>query len=65
MRDINRIKRILKLLETLWRNASDERFGQLLINLGVCDDESRLWSNEDEDVEKHLKTIIKKEGIKE
>ena len=32
MREKNRIKRILKLLETLWKNYPDQRLGQILEN---------------------------------
>jgi len=54
MRDKKRINKILKLLKTLWEQSPDKRFGQLLINLRICEDEYRLWSNEDNDLEKYL-----------
>lgn len=63
MRNPKRINKILNLLQTLWQNSPDLRFGQLLINLGICDDENRLWNNEDEDLEKYLKSTIE-EGTK-
>ena len=59
MRDKKRIKRILKLLETLWNNNSDQRFGQLLINLGIVDDSINVWQNEDNGLEEYLKQKIK------
>jgi len=57
MREKERIKRILELLQTHWEKHQDLRFGQLLINLGVCDDNIRFWRNDDEDLEKYLKTL--------
>jgi len=55
MRDKERIKRILKLIEDYWNKNPDQRFGQLLINLGICADDLRLWKNEDSGLEEHLK----------
>jgi len=55
MRDIKRIKRILKLLERIWKEAPDQRFGQLLINIGLTEDSLRQWQNEDEGLEVYLK----------
>lgn len=60
MRDIKRIDRILKLIETEWKNVSDERFGQFLINMGICEDSLRLWNVEDDVMEKHLIKLSKK-----
>ena len=54
MRDKKRIKRILKLLEKIWLDAPDMRFGQLLINLQVVEDSIKLWTNEDDGLEKYL-----------
>lgn len=54
MRDPKRIKKILKALENRWNEFSDMRFGQLLINLGVCEDDMRLWNLEDDITLKHL-----------
>jgi len=61
MRDKKRINKILKLLKTLWEQSPDKRFGQLLINLRICEDEYRLWSNEDNDLEKYLTNLLKEE----
>jgi len=55
MRDKERIKRILNLIEEKWNENSDMRFGQLLINMGICDDDLRLWRNEDSGLEEFLK----------
>jgi len=54
MRDKKRIKRILKLLQKIWLTMPDQRFGQLLINLGIADDSMRLWINEDDGMEEYL-----------
>ena len=54
MRDERRIKRILKILEEIWEKSSDQRFGQLLINLGVIKDDFETWKNEDDLLEEHL-----------
>ncbi len=61
MRDPKRIKIILKLLEEIWSQMPDQRFGQLLINLGIIEDSIRVWTNEDDGFEKYLKAIIKKD----
>jgi len=54
MRDERRIKKILKILEEIWEKSSDQRFGQLLINLGVIKDDFETWKNEDDLLEEHL-----------
>jgi len=54
MRDKNRIKRILKLIEDIWTKDFDQRFGQLLINLGIVADDFNTWQNEDDILEKNL-----------
>ncbi|MBU2576330.1 MAG: hypothetical protein KKF50_01275 [Nanoarchaeota archaeon] len=54
MRDKNRIKRILKLIEEIWINNADQRFGQLLINLGIVSDDFNTWQTEDDILEKRL-----------
>lgn len=59
MREKARIKRVLKLLEKLWTDVSDERFGQLLINLRIVNDDLRLWNNEDDGLEKYLEEVWK------
>jgi len=62
MRDKARIKRILKLLEKHWNDYPDQRFGQLLINLGIADDSMRVWRNEDDALEKYLEINLKKKN---
>lgn len=59
MRDEKRIKRILNLLEEIWNKHSDERLGQLLINIGIAEDTMPLWSIEDDDMEKGLNKVLK------
>ena len=54
MRDKKRIKRILNILEEIWKNNQDQRFGQLLINLGLVNDDIMTWQTEDDLIEKHL-----------
>ncbi len=54
MRNPNRIKRILRLIEEIWSSSPDQRFGQLLINLGLIPDNLDSWKYEDEDLEKYL-----------
>jgi hypothetical protein len=60
MREEARIKRILELIEKKWMTFPDSRFGQLLINIGICADDNRLWHVEDDLMEKHLKEVLKK-----
>jgi hypothetical protein len=54
MRNPNRIKRILRLIEKIWSSSPDQRFGQLLINLGLIPDNLDSWGYEDADLEKYL-----------
>ena len=62
MRDIKRIKRILKLIEDYWNKYSDQRFGQLIINMGIADDSNRVWQRDDWDLEQDLIKDLKKEN---
>ena len=62
MRDIKRIKRILKLIEDYWNKYSDQRFGQLIINMGIADDSNRVWQRDDWDLEEDLIKDLKKEN---
>jgi hypothetical protein len=52
MRDIKRIKRILKDLELIWMSPDnqDMRLGQLLININSVY-EKHMWFVEDDDLE--------------
>ena len=54
MRDEKRIERILKILEEIWKENPNQRFGQLLINLGIINDNLITWKNEDDLLEKSL-----------
>ena len=54
------IQKILKQIEEIWKDSPDQRFGQLLINLGIADDSVRLWQNEDSGLEQWLQEHIKK-----
>jgi len=60
MRDIKRIKRILKQLEYIWSKNPDQRFGQLLINYNLCNDSFSTWNFEDNELEKFLDMQITK-----
>jgi hypothetical protein len=55
MREYERIDRILGLIGKAWKQRSDYRFGQLLINLGVVPDDFRLWNIEDDEWEAWFK----------
>jgi uncharacterized protein YihD (DUF1040 family) len=57
MRDKNRINRILRILEEIWDRNPDQRFGQLLINLGVVKDDFGTLHVEDDLMEQHLMKI--------
>jgi uncharacterized protein YihD (DUF1040 family) len=59
MRDIKRIKKILGILEEIWSRNPDQRFGQLLINLGVVKDDFDTLHVEDDLMERHLMKIKK------
>lgn len=61
MREKERIKRILNLLEKYWNKHPDQRFGQMLINLRIIPDNYGVWKNEDDGFEKYLKEVIKNE----
>ena len=58
MRDKNRIKKILYLLDELWNKHPDYRFGQLLINYQIVPDDFTVWKNEDDGLEKYLEAIL-------
>ena len=46
MRSKKRIKPILKFIEDKWNESPDQRFSQLLINLGIVTDNLRDWNTE-------------------
>ena len=59
MRDPKRIKRILEMIEECWNKYPDQRFTQLLINLGLMEDGTK-WHYEDDELEEGLKEYISK-----
>jgi len=59
MRDTKRIDRILKLIGDHWKENPDCRFGQMLINANICNDDLRLWQNEDDGLEQYLNELNK------
>ena len=60
MREQERIDRITNLINTMWKKTPDMRFGQLLINIGVMEDDMVMWNIEDDKWEEHLLKINKK-----
>lgn len=56
MREPKRIKRILKLIEKIWKNCPDLRLCQLL---GNCFSAGDNYYVEDKELEKKLKTTYK------
>lgn len=60
MRDEKRIDRILGLIKEIWEKSPDQRFGQLMINLGVFKDSPIVWIGEDYKLENRLNELLKK-----
>lgn len=56
MRDPKRVKRMLKLIEKIWKKHNNLRLCQLL---GNCFEVGDLYYKEDDIVEKRLKEIYK------
>ena len=54
MRDPKRIAKIMSIIETYWQQSPDQRFGQMLINLGLVPDDIRTWTMEDDILLKEL-----------
>jgi hypothetical protein len=46
MRNKERIKPFLEYIESEWNKSPDQRFGQLLINLGIVNDDFKTWNDE-------------------
>ena len=59
MRDINRISRLMKMLERYWLMVPDWRFGQLIENLKKFSGEADLFYMEDDKFEELLKNFFK------
>lgn len=57
MRDPKRIKRILKLIEKHWTKYPDQRFFQLLTNIGLYHHKQDAWYVEDDVTEEHLNHV--------
>ena len=57
MRPIERIPKLLELIKKEWEKSPDQRFGQLLINLGISPDNLWFWNLEDDDTIKLLEKI--------
>jgi len=64
MREKARIKRILNLIEKRWNKYPDYRFGQLLINEGICPDNIITWRLEDDKLEEYLNKLVNYYKIK-
>ena len=58
MRDTKRIDRILKQIGSIWKTKPDQRFGQLLINIGIAPDDLAFWAMEDGDLEEALGEVL-------
>jgi len=46
MRSEKRIKPFMKYIEDTWKANPDQRFGQLLVNLGFVEDSLKTWQAE-------------------
>jgi len=58
MRPKERIPKLLELIKKKWEKNPDQRFGQLLINLGISPDNLWFWNLQDDDIIKALEKII-------
>lgn len=55
MRDLKRIKKLLKLIQMLWEETGDDqRFYQLLTNIGIYEPNNDLYYLEDDEIIKVL-----------
>ena len=57
MRPIERIPKLLELIQKEWEKSPDQRFGQLLINLGISPDNLQFWNLQDDLIIKHLEKV--------
>jgi hypothetical protein len=62
MRDQKRIKKIMSIIETYWQGSPDQRWGQMLINMGLIPDDLRTWNMEDDDLLKGLEKWQEKQS---
>ena len=60
MRDPKRIDRMLALIAEIWKKHPDMRFGQMMINAGLIQDDRNIWNIEDDEWEEHIKKEIKR-----
>ncbi len=59
MREYARIRRIMQMLEVIWKDAPDLRLGQLLVGLvGVPSNGFDIWDVEDTVLERELRKQI-------
>lgn len=63
MRDIKRIKRILKKMEKLWSEYPDQRLGQFIENYLI--QPNRLFFQEDDLTEDRLDAVLKIVNLKD
>ena len=63
MRDEKRIDVILDELKVAWKKVPDQRFCQLLINMGIMADSAYYWNLEDTDIENGLKAYNSGKGV--
>lgn len=63
MRDIDRIDRICGKLDMLWHEYPDQRFGQLIVNY-LMDEENVFWQDDDV-TESRLNSFINRKSAAE
>lgn len=63
MRDTNRIDRICGKLDVLWHEYPDQRFGQLILNY-LIDEENMFWQDDDA-TELRLDSFLNKKSADE
>lgn len=57
MTDKKRITRILGAIEKHWKKNPEQRFFQLLINMGLLPNNAVFWELEDDRVEEHIRGL--------
>ena len=58
MREPARMKRILGEIEKTWEENPDMRFFQLLINMGLIEDDALRWNYEDDTLEEFFSKVF-------